>query len=116
MEHDEREGLVQQYLEKLLPENWDSMNLYDRHNFLHGNEDFAGNTDKAEGILKRKKVCVMEVWCECFRNKREDLKRSDSYEIEAILNKIGCWKKLCTKSGKTRYPIYGPQRTFIRVN
>lgn len=82
-------------------ENWDSMNLYDRHNLLQGNEDFAGNTDKVEGTLKRKKVYVMEVWCECFGNKREDLKRSNSYEIESILNRISCRKKLYTKSGKT---------------
>lgn len=116
MEHDEREGLVQQYLEKLLPDSWDSMDLYDRHNFLHGNTDFTGNSVKFKGTIKREKVCIMEVWCECFGNKREDLKRGNSYEIEAILNRIGRWEKLCTKSGKTRYPLYGPQRTFVRVS
>lgn len=38
METDEREGLVRAYLDTLLPENWDSMSLYDRRNFLNGSE------------------------------------------------------------------------------
>lgn len=58
----------------------------------------------------------MEVLYECFGNKRKDLKRSNSYKIETILNRTGCWDKFCTKSSKTRYHIYGPQRTFVRVS
>ena len=61
MEHDGREGLVEQYLEKLLTDNWDNMDLYDRHNYLHGNTDFTSNTVKFKGTVKRKKVCIMEV-------------------------------------------------------
>ena len=30
MESDDREGLVQDYLDRLLPENWDNMDLYQR--------------------------------------------------------------------------------------
>lgn len=38
MESDDREGLVREYLEKLLPDNWDTMNLYERRNFLSAND------------------------------------------------------------------------------
>ena len=38
METDDREGLVRAYLDTLLPEEWDSMSLYDRRNFLNGSE------------------------------------------------------------------------------
>ena len=34
METDEREGLVREYLETLLPEEWDKMELSERRGFL----------------------------------------------------------------------------------
>ena len=38
METDEREGMVREYLETLLPVNWNEMSLYERRNFLDGSE------------------------------------------------------------------------------
>ena len=38
LESDEREGLVREYLETLLPEDWDGMDLFDRRSFLAGGE------------------------------------------------------------------------------
>lgn len=112
MEGDDREGIVEEYLERLLPENWSSMDLYQRKGFLAGS-DFGGPV--ASGTVRREKVCTMEVWCECFGKERQNLKRSDSYEIEAILKKIGGWDRTKeTKSGKTHFSIYGPQKTFTR--
>ncbi|MEG1410853.1 MAG: virulence-associated E family protein [Terrisporobacter sp.] len=110
MECDDREGIVIDYLEKLLPTNWESMDLYERRSFLAGGE-FNGS----KGSLKRDKVCIMEIWCECFLNERQNLKRYDSYEIEGILNRIGGWEKYSVNSsGKSRYRLYGTQRTFVR--
>ena len=43
MESDERQGLVEQYLSKLLPENWSEMDLYQRRNFLDG-DDITSNS------------------------------------------------------------------------
>ena len=34
METDERQGIVEEYLNTLLPDNWNSMDLYERRNFL----------------------------------------------------------------------------------
>ena len=88
------------------------MDLYQRRSFLGGSE-FDGAT--ATGIVRRDKVCVMEIWCECFGKERQNLKRTDSYEIEGILTRIGGWRKLTSnKTGKTYYPLYGPQKTFVR--
>lgn len=112
MEGDDREGLVAEYLDALLPEGWDKMDLYGRRNFLSGSE-FGGNT--RTGTIRREQVCVMEIWCECFGKNRETLKKSDSYEIEGILNKIGGWTKFAgNKTGKKNVPLYGPQRVFVR--
>lgn len=113
MESDDREGLVAEYLDKLLPQDWDKMDLYSRRNFLHGSE-FGG--EQKTGTVLREHVCIMEIWCECFGKNREVLKKADSYEIEGILNKIGGWTKFTgNKTGKKNIPLYGPQRIFIRV-
>jgi len=110
LECDDREGIISEYLEKLLPEDWDEMDLYERRSFL-SEDDLCSK----KGTVKRDKVCIMEIWCECFYKERQDLKRADSYEIESILNRIGGWERLSTnKSGKSRYNLYGPQKTFIK--
>lgn len=112
MESDDREGIVEEYLERLLPADWSGMDLYQRRSFLGGSE-FGGAV--AMGTVRREKVCIMEIWCECFGKERQTLKRTDSYEIEGILKKLGGWQKTTeTKTGKTHFPIYGPQKTFVR--
>lgn len=112
MESDDREGLVREYLEKLLPENWQTMDLYERRNFLNGGEF----ENAPVGAEKRKLVCPMEIWCECFGKDSANIKKSDSYEITAIMARIENWKPYDgTKSGATRFHIYNKQRAFMRV-
>lgn len=112
MESDDREGVIAEYLETLLPANWDRMDLYQRRSFLGGSEFDGAPT---AGTVRREKVCIMEIWCECFGKERQNLKRTDSYEVESILMKIGGWEPIQgLKSGKTRFPLYGPQKTFVR--
>ena len=106
MESDEREGLVRDYLETLLPAEWDNMSLYERRNFLNGSE-FGGDTHT--GTVVRTSVTNMEIWCECFGKERANLRRSDSNELIAILSKMG-WKR---KETKQRVPLYGPQYIYV---
>lgn len=112
MESDDREGIIEDYLSRLLPDGWDNMDLFQRRSFLGGGEfENAGLV----GTVARDRVCTLEVWCECLGKERSNIKRSDSYEIEGILNKLG-WTVIKTnRHGKTRRPIYGPQKTFVRV-
>jgi len=112
MESDDREGLVQDYLDHLLPENWDNMDLYQRRTFLSGGEF---EDTPAVGTVRRERVCIMEIWCECFGKERQNLRKADSYELEGILNKVGGWERYNgNASGKMRIPGYGIQRAFIR--
>lgn len=112
MELDDREGIIKDYLNKLLPVNWNKFDLYKRRSYLSNSDfDFA----EVEGVMVRNKVCILEIWCECFLKERGDIRRFDSYEIEGILNKIGGWTKLTkNKSGKSHFTLYGCQRAFIR--
>ena len=114
MEEDDREGIVQDYLDRLLPDNWSSMDVYQRRAFLGGGEF---ETVGVKGTVMRERVCIMEIWVECFGKERQNLKKADSYEIEGILNKIGGWKKYDSNTtGKTKVPLYGVQKTFVRMD
>lgn len=106
MESDEREGLVREYLEALLPDNWDDMDTFERRNFLDG----TGEADIGKkGTVRRTQVCNMEIWCECFGKERSNLKRADSNELSGILVKLG-WVRL---DRKERVANYGPQFIFV---
>ena len=105
-EQDEREGLVRLYLDELLPANWNQMGPYERRDFLSG-DDLS-----ARGTEKRQTVSNMEIWCECFGRRKEDLRPIDSYAIAAIMAKIPEWQKL---PEPRRIPIYGKQRIYSRL-
>ena len=106
MESDEREGLVREYLDTLLPERWAEMDLFERRNFLTGS-DFGGLQEK--GTVQRTSVSNMEIWCECFGKERANLRRTDSNELTGILARLG-WKRA---ESKVRIPLYGPQYVFV---
>lgn len=108
MEQDEREGTIRDYLDMLLPENWESMSLYERRNFINGSE-FEGS--RKVGVKKRNRVCNMEIWCECFGKERGNLKRQDANEIAAIMSGIEGWKR---PEGKMRFSIYGVVKGYVR--
>lgn len=107
MESDEREGIVKEYLDILLPENWEAMTLFERRNYINGESEF-GEID-TKGKHKRESVCTLEIWCECFGKERSNIKRVDSNDITSILIKLG-WKRT---NQKKRISIYGPQVVYV---
>ena len=112
MESDDREGIIRNYLDILLPTEWDSMSLFERRNFLTGSE-FGGDAHK--GTVKRDTVCNLEIWCECFGKEAAAIKPSDSYAITTILKKIEGWDRLQDRD-RVYIPIYGRQRLYHRTD
>ena len=111
LETDEREGIIREYLDMPLPERWDYMDIYERRNYLRG-EDFIG---ELEGVKERDRVCILEIWCELFGKDPSTLRRQDAYELNAMMRKIDGWVPYPgSKSGILKFPIYGNQRAFIR--
>jgi len=112
LENDDREGLVREYLDKLLPDDWLKLSISERRLFLAGDE-FAA-TQRA-GTTKRDKVCNMELWAECFGKDPSSIKKQDSYELAAIMNKMEGWKRYDgNKSGKLSFTGYGVQCAYVR--
>ena len=112
METDDREGLVAEYLEKLLPEDWPTMELSERRMFLAG-EDFIVSQHKP--VKRRDRVCNLEIWAECFCKDPVSIKKMDSYEITAIMSKQSNWERyMGNKTGKLRFDGYGIQVGYVR--
>jgi predicted P-loop ATPase len=109
LESDEREGLVRDFLETPLPENWDCMDTYERRAFL---TDSGFTTPGQKATVKRSRVCNLEIWCEVFGKDRANIKRTDSNELTAILEKLG-WVRLPQKE---RVKCYGAQFVFVPKN
>jgi putative DNA primase/helicase len=107
-EHDERTGLVTRYLNTLLPENWDEMDISERYRFVQ--EDPL----QEEGTIKRNRVCVAEIWCELFGGHQKDMTSHSTKSIHNIMRTLKGWE--LSKAGKSRFPIYGIQKAYIRVN
>ena len=112
LESDVREGMIAEYLDKLLPEDWEKMDLAERRGFLRGDQFTGGNRT---GTQQRTTVCAVEIWTECFGKDPSTIKRSDTYDIFGMLMKIGGWEKYSgNKTGVLRRGIYGPQRCYVR--
>ena len=110
IEKDEREGLVKAYLDTLLPENWEDLTLEQRRDCIRG----EGFLQDREGKVLRTHVCTMEIWSECFGNDPGRMRKQDSYDISAIMRKLGWNRFMGNKNGTMNLKLYGKQRVFVR--
>ena len=111
MESDERLGLLVDYLEKLLPENWEDTPMNERRIFISGG-DFG---QAQEGTIRRDRVCISEIWCELLGREITDIKRFDIDEIHSLMRQIENWEKYSgNKTGKIKFKLYGVQRAYVR--
>ena len=107
MEQDDREGLLLEYLDMLLPPNWDVMDTHERRAYILDQDDPTRPT----GTVRRTEVSNLEIWCECFGKRAEDIQSKDSYAISAMMVRMKDWEK---STGSKRIPIYGKQRFYRR--
>jgi len=103
-----KEGIIQDFLEKPVPSNWDQLSIGQRRQFLNG---FLQHDESVE-LVKRNKVCAVEIWEECYGGEKRYMKRSDSTEINNILLSTKGWKRIKTPR---RFGPYGNQKGFERM-
>lgn len=109
METDERTGMIEEYLNTSLPEDWSARDLFSRRSYLSGTEF---GTPEHTGKMERTEVSNAEIWCECFGKNLQELKPSDSYAIAALMAQVPGWER--TTQIK-RQPIYGRQRLYRKT-
>ena len=103
-------GLIEEYLEMELPEDWESKDIYDRREYIrnYGDDDYCGS-------VQRERVCALEIWCEVMEGDRKNLQNAKAREIIDILQAIKGWSPYSKSVGKMRFgKLYGVQRAFIR--
>lgn len=109
MEHTEtngKQGLVENFLDALVPEDWDSWDLDKRRSFW--GDDFE---DAPKGTARRTKVCAIEIWQELFNGDLKGYTPLQAREINSILRRVPGWT---SKSSISCGKPYGRQRGFIR--
>lgn len=98
---------IQEYLDTLLPEDWDRMDLKARRKFFR-------RPGKVKGTVRRDRVCARELLCEVFNEDPQDLTPGVVRSMEKILASLRGWKPHAKGSGRLKFPIYGVQRAFLR--
>ena len=99
-------GPLENFLNVLLPEDWDSWDLDRRLMFWGG-----GFGDKQEGTIKRTKVCALEIWQEHYKGDPKSYGQAQAREIIGLLRMIPDWRiSTSVNCGE----LYGRQRGFIR--
>lgn len=103
MEQDDRKQIVIDYLEKLLPDEWENMGLMERRAFLAGSDEWIGTR-------QRTRVTIGEIWTEALGCPVKDMTRFNTAPLHTILAGLREWAKYDTKI-KGRY---GVQRGYAR--
>lgn len=104
-EMDISEGLILEWLDREVPEDWQSWTLERRRAFWNG---------QVQGEIKlvpRDRVCAAEVWCELFNGEPKAARHTDAARINSVIESTGAWRDKKTR----RMGPYGVQKGFGRV-
>lgn len=107
-EEDALTGIIQSYLDTLVPADWDDMTPEARQLWLLN----LGDGFTPGGSQPITQVCSLQVWIEAMGRRRGDHKRIDLLEITNALKTMPGWRAL---PGSRRMPGYGPQKVFERI-
>lgn len=97
------EGIIQEFVNKPVPEDWQQMDLVARQAF------WIVKRHDDEKLVPRNKICAAEIWCEALGGQSKDLNNKKTAEINDILRKMPEWE-----AANTRFGYCGRQRGFKR--
>ena len=107
-ESNPKEGLIEEFLNRWIPDNWDELSIQQRRIYLSG-----GGVDIASpNLVPRDRICAAEIWVECFNSELRFMRRQDSIEINSILDYLPDWER--NKSPRRFGDYYGNQRGYQR--
>lgn len=107
---DDLVGLIVDYLDKPLPDNWEDLSPEDRRDYIQGRSVI----DAKVCTVRRDWVSVPEIRVELLEEKRSDIGRNgdlQSRRISDALNHLPGWGRGKSK----RVAGYGKQKVFIRL-
>lgn len=107
-EDDARRGLVEQYVDTLLPESWKQKSRSERQSWFMYSDEL-----KEKGTQQRMTVSAAEVWAECMQKDPANFPRQEKRDISAILRQLPGWKE---EPGRQKCGPYGLQVRYRRVS
>ena len=99
-----REGIVREFMDRQVPDDWSKWPLDKRRMF------WAGGVQGNVTLVPRDRVCALEIWCEAFGGSIKEMKNADTRELNAIITAVKGWKK---SPGTLHFGPYGTQRGFV---
>ena len=101
-ESNAKEGIIREFINRPVPVGWDKRTLMERRMYWSG--EFGRGTCEA---TERDRICAAEIWCECFGSDIKFMKRTDSVEINSILETLAGWRRY-----RGRFGPYEQQKGF----
>lgn len=102
-----REGLIQEFVDRQVPEDWCQYSLPQRQAFWCGGMAGGGNAR----LVDRDRVCALEVWVEALGGDAKGMKNTEAREINDVIAAMPGWKRF---DGVRRFGPHGVQRGFGR--
>jgi predicted P-loop ATPase len=102
-EENPKAGIVADYLDRLLPDGWDGLDIYTRRQWLE--------TD-AKGTTRRETVCTLEIWAEALGGNPDKMDRYIAKEIRDIMAGLPEWRH--QGNDRPSFGPYGRQRYYKR--
>ena len=111
-------GMIEEYLELEVPENWYNLDLRTRREYIRnaGDSDI-GLLDEGEKTFRRNRICPLEVWCELLEGDPKRFGSFDRKEIRVALDELEGWEVYDgNKDRRLRFgPLFGLQRAYVRI-
>ncbi len=107
-EEDALVGVVQAYLDTLVPDEWEEMSPESRRAWIQNRSDGL----VPEGTSPVTRVCSLQLWVEALGRRMGDHRRADLLDLITALRSVPGWEPLPSRH---RLPYYGPQLTFVRT-
>ena len=105
VETDERKGIIEDYLNVLLPKDWDTYDIFKRKDRLNNNEL------SVKGTEERIFVCIAEVWCECLGKDKTEMSRYNTRDINEVMKSLNDWEFV---NSTKNFANYGKQKYYAK--
>lgn len=103
---DERAGIIEAFIRKEIPENWEQLSARQRQDYFR-----FGNSSEITALMetrRRATITAVEVLAECFGQPIDERTRYRTKEINQILRSFGWLRPI----GPKRDKVYGVQRAY----
>ncbi len=105
--NDVRVGIIEEYLNKKLPPDWNNLSLDARTCYL-ADEDAIEN----RGVYLRDTVCLAEIMVECFHERIDEHNKFKAKDYANLMKKVKGWERKLTTM---RFSFYGTQKYYKRI-